>query len=98
MAWAKGTAKDTLLTSPRMEKKQAATIPWLTQINGLALEVEVLQHQDKGAALRGWVDPSAHLAALDVIPGRREEWGDMTEFSFTQTGDTGGPLQGNNKK
>lgn len=73
MAWAEGTAKDTVLTSPRMEKEQAVTIPWLTQINGLVLEVEVLQHQDKGAALGGWVNPSAHLAALDVIPGRRGE-------------------------
>lgn len=73
MAWAEGTAKDTVLTSPQMEKEQAVTIPWLTQINGLALEVEVLQHQDKGAALGGWVNPSAHLAALDVIPGRRGE-------------------------
>lgn len=52
-----------------MEDVQAVTAPRLTQGDGLALKVEVLQHQDKGAALRCWLHPSAHLAALDVIPG-----------------------------
>ena len=50
------------------------TALWLTQIDGLALKVEVFQHQNKDAALRGGLHPTAHLAALDVIPGG-EGWG-----------------------
>lgn len=50
------------------------TTLWLTQIDGLALKVEVFQHQHKKAALRGGLHPTAHLAALDVIPGG-EGWG-----------------------
>lgn len=50
------------------------TTLWLTQIDGLALKVEVFQHQHKEAALRGGLHPTAHLAALDVIPGG-EGWG-----------------------
>lgn len=52
----------------------------LTQVDGLALEVEVLQHQ-KGAFLEGRVHPPVHLTALEVIPG-----GGVTEFTFTQLG------------
>lgn len=68
------------------------TAPGLTQIDGLALKVEVLQHQDQGAALRGRLHPTAHLAALDVIPGGKD-LGDTTEFSFPQTWDTRGLSQ-----
>lgn len=58
-----------------MEEEQAVMALWLTQVDGLALEVEVLQHQDKGAALRGRLHPSAHLTALDVISGGAGSWG-----------------------
>lgn len=75
MTWAEGSAKDTLLTSPWMEDEQAVMALWLTQVDGLALKVEVLQHQDEVAALRGWLHPSAHLTALDVIPEGEGSWG-----------------------
>lgn len=48
--------------------RQGLTPPWLTQVDGFVLKVEVFQHQDKGAALRDGLHPAAHLAAFDVIP------------------------------
>lgn len=54
---------------------------WLTQIDGLALKVEVFQHQHKEAALRGGLHPTAHLAALDVIPGG-EGWGRQNSMLY----------------
>lgn len=49
------------------------------------MKVEVLQHEDKRATLRGWLHPSAHLTALYIIPVRGYDRKGMTEFRLTQT-------------